>query len=129
VPVDGAGPGFTFSVGLWHNFEQPEVIAFGLPEDVAHRLINAIADEADEGHRFLDGETNDQLLVGYPVQFVAVPANAYADHLGSAQWAYEGAEFPCVQLVWPDKQGRWPWTSGVREGFRRIQPVLGRHAG
>ena len=44
--------------------------------------------------------------------------------LQKACWAYEGEEFPVVQLVWPDKQGRWPWEDGVRAGFRDAQPVL-----
>ena len=39
--------------------------------------------------------------------------------------AYDGEDFACVQLVWPDKQGRWPWDAAVREGFVAMQPVLG----
>ena len=31
VPEDDKKPGGSFSVGLWHTFEQPEVIVFGLP--------------------------------------------------------------------------------------------------
>ena len=126
VPEQDGGAAFSFTVGLWHSFGQPEVIAFGLPEDVAHELFNAIADAADDGRKFLDGEKHDELLVGYPVRFVAVPDTAYGDHLGTAQWAYEGTDFPCVQLVWPDKQGRWPWNGDARDGFRRSQPVLGQ---
>jgi hypothetical protein len=30
-----------------------------------------------------------------------------------------------VQLVWPDKEKRWPWQDGVRQGFRDVQPLLG----
>ena len=62
------------------------------------------------------------------MRFVTVPKTCYAEHLGLAVWAYEGDSFPCVQMVWPDKQGRWPWDAGVREGFAASQPVLGRKA-
>jgi hypothetical protein len=31
-----------------------------------------------------------------------------------------------VQLVWPDKQGRWPWQDDVRRGFAALQPLLDR---
>lgn len=126
VPEGTEGPAFSYTIGLWHNFEQPEVLVFGLPDEVAHELLNAIADAADDGRKFLDQHRHEGLLVGYAVRFVAVPAHAYARHLGLARWAYEGDDFPCVQLVWPDKQGRWPWESGVRDGFRESQPVLGR---
>lgn len=126
VPGDDDAPGYSFSVGLWHSFEQPEVILFGLDREVAQDLLNAIADEASEDRKYLDGTRHDDVLVGYPVRFLAVPKERYAEHLGPAIRAYEGSDFPCVQLVWPDKQGRWPWDPGVREGFAEAQPVLGR---
>ncbi len=126
VPGDDDVPQFSFSVGLWHSFEQPEVIVFGLPPDIAHELLNVVADEAGEGKSFLADSRHEGLLHNYPVRFFAVPKALYADFLGSARWAYEGDDFPAVQLVWPDKQGRWPWDAGVREVFRDSQPVLAR---
>jgi hypothetical protein len=126
VPEDDDDPAYSFTVGLWHSFEQPEVVVFGLPEPVAHELLNSLADECSEDRKFLPDSRHDGVLVGYPVRFVAVPKQHYDGYLGSAVWAYEGDEFPCVQLVWPDKQGRWPWDNGVREGFADSQPVLGR---
>jgi hypothetical protein len=125
VPTDDDGPGYSFSIGLWHNFDQPEVMVFGLPPEVAGELLNAIADEADDGKRFLADQRHEGLLVDYPVRFLTVPPTAYEEFLGLAMWAYAGGEFPCVQLVWPDKQGRWPWDAGVRDGFAAGQPILG----
>ncbi len=128
ITADDKGPAYSFTVGMFENFAQPELIVFGLEEEVAHELLNAAADEADAGHQYLDGSKLDGLLVDYPVRFVTVPKTCYAEHLGLAVWAYEGDSFPCVQMVWPDKQGRWPWDAGVREGFAASQPVLGRKA-
>ena len=125
MPGEGDGPAFSFTVGLYYQFQQPEVIAFGLPEEVAEQLLNALTDEADDGKRFLHGETHDGLLVGYPVRFVDVPEDRVRDYCDTAHWAYGGEHFRCVQLVWPDKEKRWPWQDGVREGFRNTQPVLG----
>jgi hypothetical protein len=123
-----AAPGYSFSVGLWESFEQPEVVVVGLPDEVAEDLLNSLADEAAEGTRFLAGQDHQGLVVGYPVRFVGVPEAMVPTWLPTAQWAYAGATFPCVQLVWPDKQGRWPWDPAVREGFAAAQPVLGREA-
>ncbi len=39
---------------------------------------------------------------------------------------YGDVDVPVLQLVYPDKQGRWPWDADVREGFRDSQPVLER---
>ena len=52
VPGEDDGPGFSFTVGLWHTYQQAEVIVFGLDEEVAHELLNALADECDDGRRF-----------------------------------------------------------------------------
>ena len=126
VPGEHAESGFTFSVGLWENFDHPEVIVFGLPQEIAHELVNVIADEVSEGRQFLAGTKHEGILEGYPVRFFEVPKARYAEFLGSAMWAYEGDDFPAVQLVWPDKQGRWPWDPDARERFSTSQPVLGR---
>ena len=127
VPADGGDSGFSFTIGLWYHFEQPEVIVFGLPDEVAGELLNAITDAADEGKRFQHGEAHKGLFAGYEVRFLDVPDDQLSKYLGTAQWAYDGGGFRCVQLVWPDKDQRWPWQEGVREGFRESQPVLGRH--
>ncbi|MBL8755853.1 MAG: DUF4262 domain-containing protein [Planctomycetes bacterium] len=125
VPEDDVGPGFSFTVGLWATWQQAEVVVFGLPQEVAQDLLNGLADEVDDGRRFAAGEKHDGVLVGYPVRFLELAKARYGEFLGVAQWAYEGEDFPALQLVWPDKQGRWPWDPGVREGFAEAQPIVG----
>jgi len=120
------GHGFSYTVGLTCSFEHPEVIVFGLPEQIAHELLNAIADNASNGAQYVAGATADDLLHGYPVRMLGVAADDHGDYLGLAQWAYEGAEFEVVQLVYPDKQGRWPWDDSASKGFQDAQPVVGR---
>ncbi|MCU0866428.1 MAG: DUF4262 domain-containing protein [Planctomycetes bacterium] len=127
VEVDD-GATYSYTVGLWERFEQPEVIVFGLPDDVAGDLLDTVADEVAEGRKFRAGEKHDGLLVGYPARFFDVPKALLELLLPDAVWAYQDTEFPCVQLVWPDKQGRWPWEPGVRDGFAAAQPVPGRPA-
>jgi hypothetical protein len=49
------------------------------------------------------------------------------DYLGTSLWFYRsvGRFFPVLQIVWPDKQCRFPWESGFDEKARELQPVLG----
>ena len=129
VLADGADddrdPLFSYTVGLWHSFEQPEVVVFGLPKEVANDLLDALADDVSEGTRYPAGTRHDGLLQGYPVRMLEVPAERFAEHFELAAWAYEGEPVPAVQLVYPDKQGRWPWDQTTRVGFRECQPVIG----
>lgn len=124
-PADEGPTCFAYTVGLWHHHQQPEVLVFGLDPDGAAELLNALADECDDGRRFCGGERHEGLLVDYAVRFVDVPAERAAALCEGVTWAYEGEAVPVVQLVWPDKQGRWPWSDGIKKGFTEVQPVLG----
>lgn len=46
------GPAFAYSIGLYHNFQHPEVILFGLPVRVMHRVINAVGEKIKSGEKF-----------------------------------------------------------------------------
>jgi len=128
VTDDAGAPKFSYTVGLWHHFEQPEVIVFGLDLAAADELLQRVVEECVGGARFAHGDKHEGLLVGFAVRFVDVPDDRAQAHLGGASWAYEGGAFGCVRLVWPDKEKRWPWQPGVRQGFVDVQPVLGPHA-
>lgn len=129
VEDDAGEPAYAFSVGMWESFGQADVAVFGLPPEAAAALLEAIADDAAEGKTFAADSRHEGLLQGYPVRFLAVPKAFYAEYFPEAVWAYGNDDFPVLQLVWPDKQGRWPWEPGVREGFRDAQPVLAKMAG
>jgi hypothetical protein len=45
-------------------------------------------------------------------------------YLGWGHWFYGTDEFPCVQLVWPDKADVFPWESGFDVRFAGDQPDL-----
>ncbi len=126
VAEDENGPARSYTIGMPYSFDHPEVIVFGLPPEVAEELLDAVADEAADGAKFAADGQHDGLLHGYPVKFFDVPTSCYPRYLETARWAHEGDSFACLQLVWPDKQGRWPWHEGVREGFAAAQPVLAR---
>jgi hypothetical protein len=124
VAGDDDWPEFTYSVGLFHSFEHPEVIVLGLPGDVAHSLVNGLADEVRSGHRFIASEETENVLEGYPCTFRAVPPHHVGAHFGWASWFYDGEPFPALQLVYPDRARRWPWDPDISPGFLAQQPVL-----
>lgn len=122
---DGQTPAYSHTVGLWHTFERPEVIVFGLAEDTAEDLLDVLVDEVSDGAALAPGQRLEGLLHGYPARLLDVPSASRGGLVALADWAYEGADYPLVQLVYPDKQGRWSWDPEAREGFRKHQPVIG----
>ena len=123
VTPDEAGPGFAFTIGLFHNFGHPEVILFGLPDKVAHSVLNLIGTSVKNGDRFQVGKRSSDLFERHEAVFVKFPVAAYHDYLGYARWFYSGDEFPALQCVWPDAEGKFPWEPGANEDLKIRQPI------
>jgi hypothetical protein len=124
VLAEGDLPEFSYTIGLYKNFNHPEVLVYGLARERAHRLLNDLGDDLRAGEKYLVGQTYDSLLEGYLCTFRTIPTAQYREHLGWASWFYDHGDFPSLQLVYPDREGRWPWQDGVSEGFRRNQLIL-----
>jgi hypothetical protein len=127
ISADGPGPDFAYTIGLLDHFGHPEVIVVGLPLGVAHRILNTLGIAVRGGKRYVAGAVYDDLLEGYDVTFRAVPAYQLGAYLGWGRRYYRESgreDFPALQLIYPDRQRRWPWQDGVADGFRNAQPVL-----
>lgn len=99
---------------------------FGLEPEVTEELLAEIAELIADGGRFEAGQSYDDVLVGYPICFGRVTAAQVAAQFDAVRQASGAVDVPMLQLVYPDKHGRWPWQPGVRSGFRELQPVLER---
>ena len=44
-------PSFSYSVGLYESYQHPEIICFGLPTDLAHLIINDVANLIKNGEK------------------------------------------------------------------------------
>jgi hypothetical protein len=125
IMEDEQGPGFTYSVGLFHTLGQPEIVLMGLPIDVAQSLINDMGEAIRGGRRFEAGKQYDDIAAGFPLAFVGVGEQHYREYLGYARWFYHGSDFPVLQCVWPDKAGRFPWEPEYDGRYLDVQPLLG----
>lgn len=117
-------PDFAYSIGLFQSYEHPEIILVGLPEDIAHQIINDVGAAVRSGKRYNAGGTSDEFLERYEVTFRAVPEYQYGAYLGWGCRYYGEQGFPVLQLVYPDRAGRWPWHEEASAAFRAAQPVL-----
>ncbi len=127
VDADQEGPGFAYSIGLYHRLKQPEIIVFGLSNfKTMAQVINSIGEEMKKGTKFEDWKENDQILEGYSCMFRDVDHEFYPEYLGYAGWFYRPDDFPVLQCVWPDRQGRYPWHPEFPATLHARQPVLAR---
>lgn len=124
VAEDDEGPGFVYSIGLYHSFGHAEVVVVGLELDVMFHIVHAIGVAVRGGATMHEGEARHGMLKGYPCMFRAVGQRRYREYFGYALWFYRSADFPVLQCVWPDKQGRWPWDAEFKPAWKAKQPIL-----
>lgn len=119
--------GWAFSIGYYINYAHPEVIVFGLSQSTAHSILNDICGRIAKGERFSVGARDDRLLKGLDVCFLNVALDHYRGHFGYANWFYASlAEpFPAIQMIWPDRENRFPWDPDRDTSVRQLQPLLG----
>ena len=127
VGIPDGNPPYHFSIGLFANYGHAELIIFGLRSDTAMTIINDVRDRVAGGHKFVDGDICDDILEGgYEICFWDVPLSAYENHLGTALWFYAKSPrpFPCLQIIWQDRNKRFPWEAGCVPEMRADQPLL-----
>lgn len=118
-------PAFAYTVGLFKTFGFSEIITFGMDLHAMAAILNVCGDRVKAGDRLAIGPAISGVLVGFDVRLREVKApTSYASHVGYALWFHKGPNFPLVQLVWPDKQGRFPGDAGAAEFMARAQPLL-----
>jgi hypothetical protein len=124
VFADEEGPGFSYSTGFWIKARKPEIILFGMKSEIAHQIFWDLFREAEAGRDIVVGQRTDGIFGNAPAYAFAMAKRHYADHLGWSRWFYGGDDFPCLQIVWPDRAGIFPWETGFDRAFADLQPDL-----
>jgi hypothetical protein len=124
IMADESAPQFAYSFGLYERWQQPELILAALELDTMHRLINDAGDLIRRGARFNDGDTSNDLLEGLPVTFRSVNPTWRHKLMTWTSWYYADSNFPALQIVWPDRAGRFPWDPNFDRRIKQMQPDL-----
>ena len=125
IAADEEGPGYAFTIGARHSFGLPEFLIMGLPHATAHTILDVALDAARSGAITDFTATTDALLQGHRCAFVRVPQEQYRDYVGYARWYYQGDDFTLYQIVWPSRDGHFPWDAAAGEAYAASQPLLG----
>ena len=121
VKRSNAGPGWSYTVGVYDTCGKPEVITVGLYEETAHFLLNEAVNRLRIGVNLALGRHRE--MVGeVECEFRPVDPKWVKHLMGWAVWYYEGVEIPVLQAVYPDRENRFPEELGFDQGFE--QPLL-----
>lgn len=116
-------PPYAYTVGLTGH-ALPEFLVTGLSAGRAAEVLNDAAATAVDGGAPPVAGGRVRLPGGRPGEVVRV-AEPWV-HMDVAAGMFE-SRLRALQLVYADRQGRWPWDAGFRGG-RGGQPVLGARA-
>jgi len=120
-------PSFAYSIGLWQNYKQPEIICFGLSVELMHQVINDVAALIKNGQTIVAGEVNTKIFKDTRATFLPVDKRNMPDYFNPAISYYDTDDFPALQLVWTDKADLLPWETGFDKSLIYYQPLLDRN--
>jgi hypothetical protein len=125
--VSGEGdqdPPFAYTVGLF-GLGHPELVVFGIGPGDAGCLLNDVGGRVRDGQRVIPGEL--VTFTDWPHRVHVLPLVNPAEVLFAANRFYRRPDrnpVPGVQLVWDDKEGRFPWEPDFAAP-RWLQPLPG----
>jgi hypothetical protein len=121
---DRHAPPWAYSVGMWLSAQVPELIICGLPVENGASLINAIGARICEGAEFTP---DDVLNDACPAALTFRPVHVSWRERGllpASDRFYGMVRPPYLQVVWSDKEGRFPGEAGFSPAFEPMQPLL-----
>jgi hypothetical protein len=119
--IVGGGPEYVYTLGMWHTYRRPEIVMFGLNGEDMQSWVNAcVRLFADTGWP-ADEEPFTGVIDGHSTQLRTVDESWRDPLFGSAHRFYRLWPVPVRQLVWPDRDGRWPWDPEATQTCRTRQ--------
>lgn len=103
---------FSYTIGFEKAYSHPEIIIFGLPAEPAHRILSAIAAALKEGETMpLHAPVENIIGNDLKVVFKPLEHTLYPDYLSVAIEAYDTKDFRTQIMLWPDKEGNYPFDT------------------
>lgn len=119
---EASQPAFAYTVGLHKSFHAPELIVVGLTHQAMGGILNELGERIKAGETLPLGEDVSGILEGYPVRLRQVQdPESYREHVGYALWFNKGYDFPLLQVLWPDRRGRFPGDPDADPAIAELQ--------
>lgn len=117
-------PPWAYSVGVWLTCQSAELVVCGAPMENMTGIIDSIASRIADGVRIEPGDTLDGIC---PARLAVRPVDLSWRKTSLFEVSDEFYGFvrpPYLQVVWADRQGRFPWQPLFHTAYRDHQPFL-----
>jgi hypothetical protein len=126
VVEDDNHPPWSYSIGLYETWNHPELMVIGRSRATSYEMLNTLATQIENGDPPNLRNLDPYPILGIPCRFVEVNPRYYSDYVGFALWFYRKRRFPMYQIIWPNRDGIYPWEEQASKPFKEWQPVLGQ---
>ncbi|GAA4056254.1 DUF4262 domain-containing protein [Nonomuraea soli] len=110
IPADDSGPGWAYTIGLWHSFRSPEVAIFGIDDiETMQACLNILGEAVRAGDRLVEGAQRDDVIEDHPITLKPIHPSWYKSLFGMGLFFYRRPPLPFLEVVWPDS------SMGVRQ--------------
>lgn len=123
ISITEDDPPFAYTVGLWQRFHHPELIMFGLPAGVMANILNAITAKVRAGAVFNAPSHLSDVGGKFGVHIKPLDEEYLPRYFGFGV-NFQEQKFPIAQVVWADREGRFPGEPAYDESYSDMQPVL-----
>lgn len=113
---------------MTETYNHPEIICFGLSNDIGHSIINDIAELIKKGEKFDADKISTEIFKDSRAAFINVDKRNIEDYFGAALNYYGDKGFDALQIVWTDRNDKLPWEESFEEKLLYMQPLLDRNA-
>jgi hypothetical protein len=128
VDADEDSPGFQYTVGLTSKWSHPDAIVFGLSAQQGYSLLNSLVSDVRGGKSYAQNGLYDGLFENVKVAVRRVHPNQHEMYFGYAmghcRLVGRAGSLEAIQLLWPDKAGRFSFESGCDSATTHAQPSL-----
>ena len=121
---EGHSPPFNYTVGLPHSYQHPELLMMGMSNQQLHSCLAVAVQLIQGGTRFAADTYSTEVLVALRVAFVEVLDVHHEDYCLSMATRLQG-EIPALQMVWPDREDRFPWDPDFDPEYKHRQILAG----
>jgi hypothetical protein len=123
-PGDEFTPPWAYTIGLWQYRQGPELIMAGLPPEHMTIILNVVASQIADG---VPLDVADEIIGVCPCALTIRPVHASwrETNILAISDRYYGYVRPrYLQVVWPDRRGRYPGERGFQQRYEGRQPML-----
>ena len=93
-----------------------------------HPIINDVAEIIKGGKSIEPYKIYQEIFKDSKAEFLNVDPKNINDYFGVTIEYYKSDDFPALQLIWTDRNNKFPWEDGFEQKFIHDQPLLDRNA-